>query len=83
MSGNKTETEAADVELTEGSADDPASLIEFPSADDACPHEQGGPIARIGFSYQDEIAVSFLLEMLQSPALLKVHCETQSGLVAA
>jgi hypothetical protein len=55
--------------------------IQLPSVDDACPREQGGPIARIGFSYQDEIAVSFLLEMLQSPSLLKVHCETHDDIL--
>src|ERR1700681_1431990 len=54
--------------------------IQLPSVDDACPHEQGGPIARIGFSYH-EIAVSFLLEMLQSPSLLKVHCETHDDIL--
>jgi hypothetical protein len=54
---------------------------EFPSVDDACPLEQGGPIARIGFSYQDEVAVGFLLEMLRSPAVLKVHCESHDDIL--
>jgi hypothetical protein len=64
-----------------GSAPISAEPAEFPSVDDACPLDQGGPIARIGFSYQDEIAVSFLLEMLQSPTLLKVHCESHDDIL--
>jgi len=45
------------------------------------PREEGGPIARSGFNYQDEIAVGFLIEMLESPLLLKVHCETHDDVV--
>jgi len=33
----------------------------FSSVEDATPSEEGGPIARIGFNYQDEIAVGYLL----------------------
>jgi Cap4 dsDNA endonuclease len=77
---NDGETSATDVG---GGATAPtyAAPTEFHSVDDVCPLEQGGPIARIGFSYQDEIAVSFLLEMLQSPTLLKVHCESHDDIL--
>ncbi len=53
----------------------------LPSVDDVRPVEQGGPVARSGFSYQDEIAVGFLIEMLENPSLLKVHCETHDDVV--
>lgn len=53
----------------------------FPSVDDVKPSEEGGPIARSGFNYQDEIAVGFLIEMLETPSLLKVHCETHDDIV--
>lgn len=62
--------EAADVEL-------PA----WPSVDDVEPEEEGGPVARTGFNYQDEIAVGFLLEMLEDPTLLKIHCETHDDVL--
>lgn len=55
--------------------------VSWPSINDAPPVEEGGPIARKGFTYQDEIAVSFLLAMLEDPALLRVHCETHDDLV--
>lgn len=53
----------------------------LPSVEDAAPLEQGGPIARTGFNYQDEIAVGFLLDMLVDPSILKVHCETHDDIV--
>lgn len=53
----------------------------FPSVDDVEPDEEGGPLARSGFSYQDEIAVWFLIEMLELPSLLKVHCETHDDIL--
>jgi hypothetical protein len=53
----------------------------LPSVDEAKPIEEGGPTARSGFTYQDEIAVAFLIEMLETPALLKVHCETHDDIV--
>jgi hypothetical protein len=49
--------------------------------DDTAPQEEGGPTARSGFNYQDEIAVSFLLEMLEDPFLLRVHCETHDDVL--
>lgn len=45
------------------------------------PQEEGGPVARIGFSYQDEVAVGFLIEMLCSPSIRKVHCETHDDIL--
>lgn len=53
----------------------------WPSIDAAAPSEEGGPIARRGFSYQDEIAVGFVLEMLANPQLVKIHFETHDDLV--
>ncbi|WP_133030847.1 dsDNA nuclease domain-containing protein [Sphingomonas sp. PP-CE-1G-424] len=53
----------------------------WPSIDDAHPSEEGGPIARKGFNYQDEIAVGFVLEMLANPQLAKIHFETHDDLV--
>jgi hypothetical protein len=64
-------------ELATG-AEDSHSLS---SVDYAKPEEEGGPIARSGFTYQDEIAVGFLLQMLDDPLLLKVHCETHDDMV--
>lgn len=53
----------------------------WPSIDAAAPTEEGGPIARKGFTYQDEIAVGFVLEMLANPQLVKIHFETHDDLV--
>lgn len=53
----------------------------FPSVDDVKPTEEGGPIGRSGFNYQDEIAVGFLIETLENPSLLRVHCETHDDVL--
>ncbi|MBC7949011.1 MAG: DUF4297 domain-containing protein [Chitinophagaceae bacterium] len=53
----------------------------FLSVDDVKPSEEGGPIARSGFNYQDEIAVSFLLEMLEKQTIIKVHCESHDDIL--
>lgn len=53
----------------------------FPSIDEAAPLEEGGPIARSGFNYQDEIAVSFLIDLLENPAIEQIHCETHDDIV--
>lgn len=53
----------------------------WPSVDDAKPLEEGGPIARKGFNYQDEIAVSFLLDMMDDQSILKIHCETHDDIL--
>ncbi|APH56871.1 Hypothetical protein GbCGDNIH6_8221 [Granulibacter bethesdensis] len=53
----------------------------WPSVDDLCPTEEGGPSARTGFTYQDEIVVGFLIEMLEDVTVLKVHCETHEDAI--
>ena len=53
----------------------------LPSVDDVKPSEEGGPTARSGFNYQDEIAVAFLISMLEIPSLLRVHCETHDDVL--
>lgn len=53
----------------------------WPSIDDVAPTEEGGPEARKGFNYQDEVAVRFLLEMIENAYLLKIHFETHDDLV--
>ena len=53
----------------------------FPSVEDGTPSEEGGPIARTGFNYQDEIAVGYLLDMLENPSIQKVHCETHDDVI--
>jgi len=54
---------------------------EWPSVDDAKPMEEGGPVARKGFNYQDEIAVSFLLDMMEDQSIIKIHCETHDDIL--
>ncbi|MBE0581888.1 dsDNA nuclease domain-containing protein [Devosia sp.] len=66
--------------MTHGNQADLAT-VEWPSVDLAKPAEEGGPNARAGFNYQDEIAVGFFLEMLELPSLLKIHCETHDDIV--
>lgn len=56
-------------------------LVDWPSVDDAFPDEEGGPVARTGFNYQDEIAVSLLLDMLECPDIEKIHCETHDDIL--
>ena len=58
-----------------------ALTVAWPSVDDISPDEEGGPIARTGFNYQDEIAVSFLIDMLGNPSIIKIHLETHDDLV--
>jgi hypothetical protein len=53
----------------------------LPSVENVKPDDEGGPIARAGFNYQDEIAVGFLIDMPENPSLLKVHCETHDDVV--
>ncbi|TAZ70706.1 DUF4297 domain-containing protein (plasmid) [Rhizobium ruizarguesonis] len=55
--------------------------VSWPSIDHAKPDDEGGPVARTGFNYQDEIAVGFLIDMLVQPDLLKIHCETHDDIV--
>ncbi len=51
------------------------------SVDDIKPAEEGGPTARRGFAYQDYIAASYLIEMLEAQSILKVHCETHDDVL--
>lgn len=67
--------------MAEGTTASSLSASTWPSVDDIAPQEEGGPTARSGFNYQDEIAVSFLLEMLEDPVLLRVHCETHDDVL--
>jgi hypothetical protein len=48
----------------------------LPSIYDLSPLEQGGPLARTGFLYQDHVAARFCIDMLRNPKLLEVWCET-------
>jgi len=59
----------------------PPHVHVWPSIDDAKPREQGGAFARIGFNYQDEVAVSFLIDMLVDETILKVKLETHDDIV--
>jgi hypothetical protein len=49
---------------------------ELPSIHDLSPLEEGGPVARAGFLYQDHIGARFCIEMLQNANLVGVWCET-------
>ena len=53
----------------------------WPSIDHAKPLEEGGPIARVGFNYQDEVAVSLLIDMLGDPEIIKIHLETHDDAI--
>ncbi|MGK9201016.1 Hachiman antiphage defense system protein HamA [Sinorhizobium meliloti] len=47
-----------------------------PLVDPYAASDAGGVKARQGFTFQDHIAASFLLDLLSDPALLQVECET-------
>ncbi|ACS59108.1 conserved hypothetical protein (plasmid) [Rhizobium leguminosarum bv. trifolii WSM1325] len=47
-----------------------------PLVDPYAASDAGGVKARQGFTFQDHVAASFLLDMLSDPALLQVECET-------
>jgi hypothetical protein len=51
-----------------------------PSIHELEPLESGGVIARSGFVFQDHVAASFLIDMLKTPALQEVWCETQDDI---
>ena len=44
------------------------------------PLERGGVEARIGFAFQDHVAASYLIELLEEPTLLEVWCETHDDI---
>ena len=56
-------------------------VSEWPSIDDQHPDEEGGPTARSGLAYQDEIVVGILLDMVEDNSIQKVHCETHDDIV--
>ncbi len=45
------------------------------------PLEEGGPIARGGYAYQDHAAAAFCLEMFQDETVEAVWCETQDDIL--
>ncbi len=49
----------------------------LPSIHDLEPREPGGEEARRGFEFQDHVAVSFYVEMLEHDRILKVWCEAE------
>src|SRR5215216_4352735 len=58
-----------------------AAKPEWPSIDDHHPDEEGGPTARAGLSYQDEVVVSLFLDMVADESILRIHCETHDDVV--
>lgn len=54
---------------------------EWPSIEDCVPDEQGGPVARAGFAYQDYIAAGLVFDMLEDPEIEQIHCETMDDVV--
>jgi hypothetical protein len=57
-----------------------AEEVQWPSIDDHSPHEEGGPTARAGLSYQDEIVVGIFLDMIADASIKRVHCETHDDI---
>ena len=53
----------------------------MPSIHGVTPHEEGGPVARAGFNYQDEISVSLFLDLLEFGHVECIHCETHDDAV--
>lgn len=53
----------------------------LPSIFDTAPSDLGGIYARQGFSYQDDVAAKFYLEMLISNHLVEVSCETYDDIL--
>jgi len=51
------------------------------SIHDLPPPDEGGPIARSGFFFQDHVAAKFCLQMLLDPKLKSVRCETHDDVV--
>lgn len=58
-----------------------ATSIILPSIhDNVPPLEEGGIVARDGFSFQDHVAVGFLLNMFLDKRLIEVRCESQDDI---
>lgn len=53
----------------------------LPSIFDTVPMDMGGINARKGFAYQDAVAVLFYLQMLSTPELIEVSCETYDDIL--
>jgi hypothetical protein len=53
----------------------------LPSIHENVPSEEGGPIARQGFAFQDRVAARCCLEMLEDDLALEVWCETYDDIV--
>jgi hypothetical protein len=58
------------------------SRFTMPSIFTLPPLEEGGPIARGGFDYQDHVAATICLEMLRDASIRAVWCETHDDLLA-
>ena len=65
--------------MVDDNKDSEAAVL--PSIDEYTPDEQGGPIARSGFTYQDYVAARFFVQMIVDSTMVKVHCETQDDIV--
>ena len=57
-----------------------SSLPTTRSIHDLPPLERGGVEARKGFEVQDHVAVGFLIDLLTTPGLLEVWCETHDDI---
>jgi hypothetical protein len=55
-------------------------IIDLSSIHELPPIETGGIVARKGFSFQDHVAASFLLDMYVDENLEQVWCETQDDI---
>lgn len=53
----------------------------LPSLHDHVRSDDGGPLARQGFAFQDRVAVRCCLEMLESDVITAVWCETYDDIV--
>lgn len=58
-----------------------ADSTKYPSIFDLEPSEQGGPVARSGFRYQDHVAVHFLLDLASNEEIKEVWCETHDDIL--
>lgn len=61
--------------------DQPAPEVIWPSVDVSQPTEQGGPIARAGFTYQDEIVVGFPDGDARRPHRPEGACDTHDDAI--
>lgn len=67
--------------MTTDDGDGDIHLDDLPSVENLRPDEEGGPIARRGFTYQDYIAAQCVLAMIEDGTVLKVQCETLDDIV--